>query len=275
MKRRIYNAREDCVDVQGSRMYYATFGKGTEPLVIIPGLSLKSIHGAAVPLALRFRIYVKDYRVWVFDKKEKIPEGITVRDLAADVACAMDKLGICNADILGVSQGGMIAQYLALDRPDLVRKLALGVTLSRSNQVVERKIGEWVGSAERNDYGAIVSDMLKSMYSEQYVKKNRLLFMIALKTAKLNDPERFIRLAKSCLTCDTYDSLDKIRCPVFVLGGKRDRIATAEASEEIAEKLGCPIYMYKNLGHSAYEEGKDFNKRVHGFFREEAFSKKS
>ena len=37
------------------------------------------------------------------------------------------------------------------------------------------------------------------------------------------------------------------------------------ASKEIAEKLGCEIYMYEKLGHAAYEEAKDFNNRVYAF----------
>jgi len=40
----------------------------------------------------------------------------------------MDELGISEADVIGVSQGGMIAQNLAIDRPELVNKLVLAVT---------------------------------------------------------------------------------------------------------------------------------------------------
>ena len=84
-------------------------------------------------------------------------------------------------------------------------------------------------------------------------------------TVKLNEPERFIRLARACLTADTYGELDRIHCPVLVLGGREDRVVTAEASEEIAARLGCPIYMYEGLGHSAYEEAPDFNQRALAF----------
>ena len=90
-----------------------------------------------------------------------------------------------------------------------------------------------------------------------------------MKTAKLVDPERFIQLAKACLTCDAYGRLNEIQSPVLVLGGKEDKIVTARASEEIAEKLSCPIYMYDGLGHSAYEEGKDFNQRIYDFLKTE------
>ena len=74
-------------------------------------------------------------------------------------------------------------------------------------------------------------------------------------------------MAKACLTCDAYESLEKILCPVFVIGGKQDKVVTGAASEEIAEKLGCEIYMYEKLGHAAYEEASDFNKRVLDFLR--------
>ena len=51
------------------------------------------------------------------------------------------------------------------------------------------------------------------------------------------------------------------------MGGKKDKVVTGEASVEIAEKLGCEIHMYDDLGHASYEEAKDFNKRVYDFLR--------
>ena len=39
-------------------------------------------------------------------------------------------------------------------------------------------------------------------------------------------------------------------------------------SVEMAEKLGCPVYLYEGLGHSAYEEAKDFNSRILAFLQE-------
>ncbi|MBO5666340.1 MAG: alpha/beta hydrolase, partial [Firmicutes bacterium] len=64
-----------------------------------------------------------------------------------------------------------------------------------------------------------------------------------------------------------YEELEKITCPVFVIGGRNDQVVGGRASEEIAEKLGCEIHMYEDLGHAAYEESKDFNQRVYDFLR--------
>ena len=52
---------------------------------------------------------------------------------------------------------------------------------------------------------------------------------------------------------------------MLVLGGKKDKIVTGQASEEIVEKLQCECYMYEDLGHAAYEEAKDFNRRIYEF----------
>lgn len=264
-----YRAEEKTIQVFGSPMTYVSFGRGVKQLVIIPGLSLKSIHGSAPALAWMYRLFSEEYRIYVFDRKEALPEPCTVSALADDVAEAMRQLKITKADVIGISQGGMIAQYLALHYPELVRKLALGVTLSRANDTLRTVIDQWVEMADKKDYKAIVQSMLENMYSEQYVQKYGWLFPIAMKTAKLVDPERFIQLAKACLTCDTYEHLNEIQSPVLVLGGKEDKIVTARASEEIAEKLSCPIYMYDGLGHSAYEEGKDFNQRIYDFLKTE------
>ena len=83
------------------------------------------------------------------------------------------------------------------------------------------------------------------------------------------DTNRFITLAKAVLTVDTYDRLSEIKCPVLVLGGGQDKIATGQASLEIAKKLGCEYYIYEDLSHEAYSESKDFNRRIYEFFKKE------
>ena len=261
-----WNLKESSVALGNSRLDYAVFGNGQTPLVIIPGLSLRDVKGAGVGLALMYRMFAKDFRVYILDKKSDISEGYSVSDLAKDTAEAMMSLGISNACVFGVSLGGMIAQEIAINNPELVKKLVLGVTSSRSNDTIIGAVSRWITFAEHGDFGKIVKDMTEFMYSERYVKRYRWLFPILTKLAKPKDEARFIRLTKACLTCDTYDRLEEITCPTLVLGGADDKIVTGEASAKIAEKLGCEIYMYEGLGHSAYEEAADFNIRVKEFF---------
>ena len=63
------------------------------------------------------------------------------------------------------SQGGMIAQYLALDYPDHVKKLVLAVTLSKQNDTVQKVIHSWLKMARNEDYKQIMIDTAERSYS--------------------------------------------------------------------------------------------------------------
>lgn len=264
----IYNAKEHKLILQDVQMDYITFGNGTKPLILIQGLSTRNIKGSSLLVAYMYRIFAKDYRVYMFDRRQNVFEGITVDDMALDIANAMDNLGIKNASVFGISQGGMIAQCLAINRPDLVTKLVLGVTLSKNNNTVEAVVKNWIKLTEQENFKQLVLDMADKMYSKEYVKRYKPFMPLLTIWQKPKDAQRFIILTKACLTCNAYEELEKIQCPVFVIGGKEDMVLSGEASQEIAQKLNCKLYMYENLGHSAYEEAKDFNKRIYDFLKE-------
>lgn len=262
----LYNASGGSVKIDGVGMDYISFGKGSVPLVIIPGLSFNRVGGMALPMALSYRIFAKDFKVYLFDRKDEIPEGYSIKDIADDTAAAMKKMGIFNAHILGVSQGGAVAQYLAVYYPELVRSMVLGVSYSRCNPTVEAVIKAWVDDAKAGKLDKIAREMMPLMYSDAYLKKYKMMIPILGKMAKGRDAERFRILAEACLSCNIYDELCNVKCPVLVIGGACDKIVGAEASPEIAEALKCEIHMYEDLGHAAYEEASDFNKRVLEFF---------
>lgn len=262
-----YNAKEGKLNIKNASFDYIRFGIGKKPLLMIQGLNTNGIKGASLSLVYMYRIFAKEYTVYLFDRRDEVYDGITVKDFALDIAEAMDELGIKNADVFGVSLGGMIAQYLAIERPDLVHKMVLAVALSKNNDIVTTVVQNWITMTEQGDFKALVKNMAEKMYSDEYVKRYQLFMPLLIMVQKPKDVERFLILSRACLTCNTYDELEKITCPVLVIGGKKDKVVTGVASEEIAEKLGCEIYMYEELGHAAYEEAKDFNKRVFEFFK--------
>ena len=127
-----WNAKNGHIDLDDSDMDYISLGKGREVLVMIPGLGdgLTTVKGMAYPLAYTYRMYARDYRVFVFSRKNHLEKyvqtGYSTKDMAKDLAHAMRKLDIMPAKVLGISQGGMIAQYLAIDDPALVDRLEIG-----------------------------------------------------------------------------------------------------------------------------------------------------
>lgn len=260
------NVAEKYIEVSGSRMLCISFGDGEKPLVAIPGLRMSELAGTGSFAVLYYKVFAKEYRVYLFERRENLPQNCTVHDLSEDIAAAMETLSISNADVIGVSQGGMIAQELAITHPALVRKLALGVTLSRMNPTIQEAVSGWIAAAERGDMKWVINDYAERASSEKTLRRNKKMLPVAMRLQKMIEPERFVILAKACLTCNTYDRLQEIHCPVLVLGGAQDKVVSGEASAEIAEKLGCECYIYPDQSHEAYNEAKDFNRRIYDFF---------
>ena len=243
---------------------FVSFGRGEDALLLIPGLGdgLRTVKGMALSLSWLYREYAKAYRVYVFSRRNALPEGFTIRDMADDLKGAMDALGLRRADVLGVSQGGMIAQYLAAAYPEAVGRLALAVTAAWANHTVQAAAGPW---AESGDYGRIVTDTAERMYSEKTLRKYRPLYPILARTGRPRSLDRFLIQARACLGHDARGELGRIQCPTLVLGGARDRVV-GDVSAELAGLIpGAERYVYPELGHGAYEEARDFNRRVLDF----------
>ena len=246
---------------------YFTFGEGEKKFVIIPGISVHGVVGLAGLIAASYKDFAQDYTVYVLDRPAQLKEDVTIKDLADDAAMTMDSLGIRDAYIFGASQGGMIVQQIAIDYPELVRKMILGSTLSRPNETIKRVTGEWLCLAESRDEEALASRFVEDVYSEKTLEKYRKALVMANSRITEEEYERLIKMIKSCRSFDCYDELPQIQCPVLVLGSEGDRVVTPEASREIAQRLGCEIYIYdSSYGHAVYDEAPDYKQRCKVFF---------
>ena len=246
---------------------YIVFGSGREPLIMLPGVGdgFRTARGIALPFAVMYRSFAEHFRVYVFSRRNDMPEGFTTRDMADDIAYIMKETGIGAAHIFGVSQGGMIAQELAVHHPDRVKSLVLAVTASRPNSIMKEALGSWLEMADEDDYKGIMRDTALRSYTGEYLKRG-LMINNMISAAKPKDYTRFRILCKSCLAHDAYDELDRITCPTLILGADQDKVLGAEASLEMKEKIpSAELFIYEGYSHGVYEQAKDFNSRVRKF----------
>ena len=264
----MFHAKFGTIPMQDTFMEYIRFGTGKRILVMLPGLgdSLRSMKGTAIPVAMMYRMFSKVFTVYVFSRKSNLPAGCTTRDMARDQARAMEILGIESADVFGVSMGGMIAQYLAVDYPEKVNKLILAVTSARPNAILKESIAEWMDCAQRGDHTAFMGSNLRRIYSDTYCRKNAWMVPLLGKLAKPKSYNRFFVQANACLKHNAYDTLHMIQSSTFVIGGEQDKALGGDPSLEIAEKIPrAKLLMYSQWGHGLYEEAKDFNRVVMEF----------
>ncbi len=264
----LWNAKNGKLKTGDTDMDYICFGTGERILVILPGLGdgLQTVRGTALPMAFMYRMFAEEFTVYAFSRKNALPDGWTTRDMARDLAEALERLNIRKADILGVSMGGMIAQHLAIDYPEMVDKLVLTVTAAKSNPILTESVGEWIVFAKQGDHSAFMESNLRRIYSDAYYRKNRWMVPLLGKLTKPKSYDRFFLQADACLTHDACENLHRIQTPTLVIGGEKDLALGGDASRELAENIpGAELMMYPQWGHGLYEEEKDFNQVVKNF----------
>ena len=258
------DARNENIKINGHDFDYISFGSGRDVLIMLPGVGdgFKTAKGVAVPFAFMYRKFAKSFKVYVFSRRNGLPEGFTSADMADDVSDMMEALGLGAAHVFGVSQGGMIAQQLAIRHPDKVKSLVLAVTAARPGAVMREALGSWLEMADRSDYRGIMLDTAERSYTGAYLERGRRMNGL-LALAKPKSFDRFRILCESCLSHDVSGELPKIACPTYIIGAAMDKVVGPEASVEMHEAIqGSELYMYEGYSHGVYEQAKDFNERV-------------
>ena len=248
---------------------YVSFGYGKKNLLLIPGLNTERIKGKALQLAFFYRNFLREYKVFIFDHKEHINENYEISDMVEEIAYCIKKLNIDKVDVVGVSQGGMIAQLLAINYPDIVDKLVLVATTSRNNPTTNKVIDRWIVLAENGKLQELQRNMIETVYSKGYIAKNKWLSILVhiLFKPKLDQLDRFIVLARSCLKFDVSDKLDKIQAKTLVIGAALDQVIPVGFSNELAKKINCQKLIFEKSGHAVHQEVSDFNRIVLNFLK--------
>jgi pimeloyl-ACP methyl ester carboxylesterase len=207
------------VKVNDINMYYEIQGKG-EPLVLIVGFSTDISEWRPIIdwLSKKYQVAAFDNRGAGRSDKPDIPYSIEM--MADDTAGLMEKIGIGQATILGISMGGRIALELAIRHPKMVKKMVLVSTSAKS---VQRK---WL---------------------------LRLLgFISYLPIFRSKHPQPYyahVRQRQASANFDCTDSLDKIQIPTLIMHGKKDRMVPYELAKETNKGLrGSKILTFEG-GH--------------------------
>lgn len=266
-----YNAKNETIKIGDHTIDYISFGNGKKNLMLIPGGGdgLRTVKGLAIPMAVMYKKYAKEYRVIMPSRRNEIKEGFSIKDMADEVVELMDSLGIEKADIVGISQGGMISQNIAINHPEKVNKLVLAVTSPRTNEIINEALGGWISSAEKGDYKSVFIDTAERSYTEKKLKSYRKMYGIMSTLTKPKSFNRFIIQMKAILGHDVYDELYKIKAETLIIGAEEDKIVGVNASKELYERIeNSQLYIYDGYSHGVYEEAKDFIDRILVFLNE-------
>ena len=113
--------------VNGMDLYYEVHGSGGTPLLLLHGglFNVDLQFGHVLPaLAADRQVVALDFQG--HGRTNDIDRPLSAAFLASDVVALLEHLGIPQVDVYGFSLGGAVALHLAVEHPDVVRKLVVG-----------------------------------------------------------------------------------------------------------------------------------------------------
>lgn len=233
------SATSTSVEHAGTTIHFEVVGAGDSTLMMLPGLGLPG-RGFG-PL---IELLAEDRRVIVVDPRgsgaSAAPDApITPELVAGDALAVLDAAGVEQADVLGLSMGGCIAQNLAIRHPDRVRSLVLLSTLARADrwftQLVgfRRRLTEQLGLATQQDLALCLL-----LSPQSFAERPELVDRLAAGMAQSPpDQHAYLRQLDFVLSHDAVDGLSAVRAPALVIAGKRDLLTPPTLAEPLAAAL--------------------------------------
>jgi pimeloyl-ACP methyl ester carboxylesterase len=255
---------------------YNRVGHGPRTLVIFRGLFFRNrpLPAILAPLYRQYFKYLeKDYTTYLVLRKQGLPDGYSLQDMADDYGTMIREEIGGPVDVMGVSTGGSIAQYFAAGYPDLVRKLIIhssAYALGDLSKSVQMRIGILARQRRwRAAYAALVGPMFPRSGPLMYLGKP-FVWIGSILAGMLGSPKDPSDLVVTIEAEDKHnfkDRLGQIRAPTLVVAGDNDPFYPAALFRETAEGIpNARLILYKGMGHPA--SGKQFHRDVLAFLNE-------
>ncbi len=243
-------------------MDYFKFGNGKRVLIIIPGVSLQSVMLSADLVAEAYALLTDEFTIYVFDRRREMPDDYDIPGMAKDTEKAIRALGLEKISIFGASQGGMIAMNIALDAPELVDKLIIGSSAALVDDRAKKVFRRWIALAETQDPVALSLDFGETLYPKSVFEQSRQLLIDAASTVTSKDLSRFIIMTRCLLNYDIRNVVNKIACPLLVIGDEDDQVLGSDEIHNfdiyLKDKQNYRLHMYSGYGHAAYDIAPDY-----------------
>lgn len=217
----------------GIAMHLVEAGGGP-PLVFIHGLGWD--HQLWLPALDR---YAGQYRTIAGDSRghghSDKPDGpYTMAQFTDDWAGALEQVAGEAACIVGLSQGGMIAQDLAIRAPHLVKALVLVSTTCKEDPETVANMSERLENMRQAGARAGAEVAAKSIFSEGFRNANPD-YLEDFITARAAQPQEPLISAMAALKDFDYrDGLRNLNIPTLVIAGTEDTLTPPAAVREVA-----------------------------------------
>ena len=280
---------ESTAPVNGLRLAYASHGPAEgPPVLLVAGTGMQLIDW---PPELVAELVRRGYRVIAYDHRDMgrssrmtsaglpdttaigaalragkpAPLAYGLRDMARDAVGLLDALGVARAHLVGVSMGGDIAQYVAIDHPERVASLTL--IASDNGDPALPVIAQPAAFAALppppppGDTAAYIeyeTRVRRVLAGPRYAADSSTVRAQVRRDVERGYDPAALQRQQTAVLVDRYEPgqyrlnhLARITAPTVVLQGVDDPLQPAQAARDIAARVpGAELRMVPGMGHA-------------------------
>lgn len=243
--------------MSGTVPSYFEVGKGS-PVILLMGLG-----ASGASWEPHYSVWARSHRCIAVDNRGagRTPlgdENLTTALMARDVIALLDDLKIDECDIIGISMGSCIAQKVALERPNRVRRLGLVATWARSDSYT-RSVLHTLAAVRETGNQRLFNELLRNLiWTPDWINSHAVEMTNDLDVPFSMTHEAFGQQATACATHDEMDRLRRIAVPTLVTYGDADIFIRPDLSAAVAEAIpGAERVIFPDAGHVHHWEDLD------------------
>lgn len=246
-------------------IYYLDFNsQGSKTVLLLHGLGVtgNSWQLQIPPLVeAGFRVLVPDARGF---GQSPFPGGkVRIAEMAADFAGLIQSLQIRAVEVAGISMGGTLAIQLALDYPQLVRKLVLVNTFAK---LQPDRLRDWLYLVMR----FLLVHTLGLPTQAQLVARHlfpgpgqEALRQTLIEQINQADPRGYRAVMRALARYDVRKRLQEINVPVLVITGENDQTVSLQNQIRLVKALlNARHEIIPGAGHAVIVEQAEIFNRI-------------
>jgi pimeloyl-ACP methyl ester carboxylesterase len=237
----------------GIKLHYDVDG-ASDPLVMIPGTGQGGAIWGNQVSAFRDRFLCLTIDNRGAGQSEVTDSGYTIPQMAADAIALLDVIGIGRAHICGQSMGALIAQEIAIERPDLVGSLQLHGTFDRTAsyphlrrqlqirlQLVRRELWDIFGP---NSVVWLNPPAYVNAHDDELSQQQERFFR------NLPDARSLAGHFEADLAYDSGGRLARIGAPTLITVGSHDITTLPAYADAVHRQIsGSELHIFDGAGH--------------------------
>jgi len=256
------------VQLADGELFYSLEGPAAAPVVVLSNSLGTDLHMWDAQVAA----FAEHFRVLRYDTRghgqSLVTEGdYSIEQNGRDVLSLLDALSITKVHFCGLSMGGLIGQWLAINAPQRIQRLVLCNTAAKigSPEVWNPRI-ETVRRDGRSAMSALRDASIARWFTPEFVSAKPAKVEQVVDMLASTSPQGYAANCAAVRDADFREQISGIKAPTLIVCGAADAVTTLEHGHFMLEQIqGAELIEFKAAHLSNVEVGEPFTGRILDF----------